>query len=769
MVNRSSARALRRRNEVPYDLSSLDDAEFEILCCRLLSLREGKHVEHFARGRDLGVDGRYFEAPDREAILQCKHWARSTFTLLLRSLRDQELGKVQKLAPARYFLATSLPLTRINKKTIASLFDGYVKSESDILGSEDIDDLLTEYPDVIRQFPAFWLRSADVLESIENAAVLGRSDFLLEEVAARAPRYVRTDAHERAMQKLELQGVVLITGLPGIGKTTLAEQLCLSYAVADYQLCVFGEFVEEIEKSFVKGKKQVFYLDDFLGRNYLEALGRHEDSRIVSFIRRVQSDASKRLIMTSRSTVLNEAKVISDQFEIAKVTRTELEIRVEQLSELDRARILHKHMWHSDLPAKILNSFTESRRYRTVIGHKNFNPRLIQFITDAHRTEARQPDKYWEYVSATLANPAAIWEHVYDGQLDDFCRVLLLLCCYHGQGQLSESELRDAFAAFKQHPVARNFKGSGDFVRTSKIVSGSVLTRLLGRDGDATYVLFNPSVADYVFRRAAGDKQLLCAVFTSLRSESALRTLDAQLQNKILERSVAASVVDALVDGEFTDDGRFEYELMLAELACRISDSTTLDAVCRFAKRHLASIDDDFRHWERFVSLLAGLLRRNLIEPVAVIHLFPIYLAWGPAFDETKAFCALFKLLPESLQVQVAGDLKRAALEVWENDIHDVAAQDGTFDQYMSEDDVDEAEDTAQAFVERILDEYPVSFTPDEVETLVRSIDVRDIIYSNQHRSTRPVDARVLQAPRPVTTTSEVDEIFNTVFPRRSK
>ena len=115
----------------------------------------------------------------------------------------------------------------------------------------------------------------------------------MAELKAEATRYVTTTNHAAAQTKLEELHIVLITGEPGIGKTTLAGQLCLEHVVErGFQLCVIADSIEEAEAIFVPRAKQLFYFDDFLGRNYLAALDRHEDSHIV----RVHETCKRKII-----------------------------------------------------------------------------------------------------------------------------------------------------------------------------------------------------------------------------------------------------------------------------------------------------------------------------------------------------------------------------------------------------------------------------------------------------------------------------------------
>ncbi len=56
-----------------YDFSSLNDKEFEILSCDLLSLKLSTSIERFKAGKDQGADGRFYNSAGGEVVIQCKH------------------------------------------------------------------------------------------------------------------------------------------------------------------------------------------------------------------------------------------------------------------------------------------------------------------------------------------------------------------------------------------------------------------------------------------------------------------------------------------------------------------------------------------------------------------------------------------------------------------------------------------------------------------------------------------------------------------------
>ncbi|MEZ6964611.1 restriction endonuclease [Aeromonas sp. S9(2024)] len=288
-----------------YDFSSLNDKEFESLCSDLLTCHLGKRVERFKAGRDGGVDGRFFSSEGCEVIIQCKHWLKSGLPALIRSIENTEAAKVRKLNPKRYIFVTSLELSRANKIQIKNLLSPYLLTESDIFGNEDLNDILSKNIDVERKHYKLWISSTNVLTTILNSAIIGRSRYKLEEIVEESRKYVVTQSHIHAMEKLENLHSVIITGSPGVGKTSLADQLCQYYTAKGYEFCFIENSLNEAEEIYRENSNQVFYFDDFLGRNFLLALDSHQDSHVINFIKRIERDKKKRFILTSRSNILN--------------------------------------------------------------------------------------------------------------------------------------------------------------------------------------------------------------------------------------------------------------------------------------------------------------------------------------------------------------------------------------------------------------------------------------------------------------------------------
>ncbi|OBS33030.1 restriction endonuclease [Pseudomonas syringae] len=525
-----------------YDFSRLNDKEFEVFCTDLLSAREGVRFERFKPGRDGGVDGRYFKSEGDEWILQCKHWISTPLEKLVKHIEDSESLKVQKLSPSRYILAVSHTLSLNDKKILMRKLSPFVLSPEDILGREDLNDILANHPEVERRHYKLWVTSSNVLAYMINKPIHDRSQFEFGEMIEASKLYAVTTNHKQAIEKLESTSVVIITGPAGIGKTTLAGQLIFQYVSDGFDLSVISDDIKEAEGVFNPDSKQIFYFDDFLGRNYLEALSGHEGAKIVSFIKRIVKNPKKRFVLTSRTTILNQGKILNDVFDNSNINRNEFEITLESLEKIDKARILYNHIWHSELDGEYVEQLYSQRRYRTIIDHKNFNPRLIRFITDAQRLENVLPESYWSHIVGLLDDPSQVWDHPFQAQLDDCGRALVLLVAMSGR-LIAEADLSEAFARYLASPGAASLTGKKDFLLNLRHLSGSMLTRFVVGDSKPFVRLFNPSLGDFVFNRYANNTPALRQCFGSLKTQSSLRTLKDMLDNKIINDCIAVDVV----------------------------------------------------------------------------------------------------------------------------------------------------------------------------------------------------------------------------------
>ena len=541
-----------------YDFSKLNDREFEALGASILEKILAKRVEIFKSGRDGGVDGRFWIGETKEGIVQCKHYISTPYNTLISKLKSEELAKVKKLKPAKYIFITSKKLSRRNKQEIKAIFNPFILNESDIYGYEDLNIFLSkkENQDIVERNYKLWITSTSVLDLIYNNAIKGRSESTIREIEENAYKYALTENHKRGLTILEESNVVIMTGEPGIGKTTLADNLALYYTAKGYEFCDIEESISEAESIFRESEKKkiLFYCDDFLGSNLYDAISNKKDSHIVKFINRVSKDNSKKFILTSRTNILNKAYSLSHKFQNGKIRDNEFLLRVENLTNIDKAQILYNHIFHSNLDEVYIDKIYTNKRYNEIIKHRNFNPRIIEFVTDSIKISKIKPDNYWDYIKQNLEEPEDIWADYFQNQTDDSVRALVYLTVYNN-GKISEEVLRSAYNTFLRiHPVNLGDQSDKSFQAVRKLATKSLLNRNRLDKNKYEYVLFNPSIADFIISSYSNETDLISNVLKSLQTEESLRYTNVLSINNKINKSCLMKIQENLFDYFFEQE-----------------------------------------------------------------------------------------------------------------------------------------------------------------------------------------------------------------------
>ena len=245
---------------INYDFKILQPIEFECLSRDLIQARDEVFIESFTEGKDGGIDFRYALSKDKLSVIQVKRY--SSYQSLLSVLK-KEVIKVKKLSPNRYYICTSVGLTPANKLEIQSIFGEDILNTKDILGKDDLNNLLGLYPHIENQYYKLWLSSTNVLERIMQKKIRNWAQFEMDKIKNDIHQYVENESIKEAMEILNQYKYVIISGIPGIGKTTLARMIVYRLLANDVDEFVFiPADIDDAMEMFEEDRKQVFFFDD---------------------------------------------------------------------------------------------------------------------------------------------------------------------------------------------------------------------------------------------------------------------------------------------------------------------------------------------------------------------------------------------------------------------------------------------------------------------------------------------------------------------------
>jgi hypothetical protein len=272
----------------------------------------------------------------------------------------------------------------------------------------------------------------------------------------------------------------------------------------DWQVIAIHQNVTEGLRLFKQdpNAKQVFYYDDFLGQiSTGEKLGKNEDRALLQLIASIARTGNKRFVLTTREYILAQAKAEHEQLARSNIDLYKFVVKCEDYSELDKARILANHLYFARVPQEHIAALVEGRAYRNVISHRNYSPRVIEWMTNATAISVCPAAQYPKVFLERLDNPSDLWKHAFENQISEAARHILLVLASCGDG-LCESDLQEAFDSFFSHraqlygftSLPTSFKSAlneleGNFIRIDRSESRLSVS------------FHNPSVLDFLKQR----------------------------------------------------------------------------------------------------------------------------------------------------------------------------------------------------------------------------------------------------------------------------
>ncbi|MGL5655516.1 MAG: hypothetical protein ACRCXY_01600 [Fusobacteriaceae bacterium] len=412
-----------------YNFNNLNDYEFEILCKNILERALNKKLFFFPRGKDGGIDISDGEKKHK-IIAQVKHYSQSKFSALLASLK-KEASRIEEKEIDFYYVMTSLSLTLKNKEEIVSLFPKTMPNIEYIWDAIPINEFLEkeENFDIVQKNFKLWLCSSQIISLILNQSMFLDCEELRFDIEEESIFFVETSSYRESKIILENSNILILTGGPGVGKSTISKMLLLYFLSNQYKIkYTTNNNLSEIKANLSRdtAQKEIILLDDFLGQHYLK-MDEKQPNELKTLISFVEKSPNKKLIMNSRITILNEATSSFIKFKelIEKKDVSKHIIDIEKISPIEKAHILYNHLFFNNLPSDYFNEIKSNENYLKIINHKNYNPRIIEYVTKEYRYKQIKSFQYFAYIINNLDNPLDVWEDEFRNRLEEVDRSLM--------------------------------------------------------------------------------------------------------------------------------------------------------------------------------------------------------------------------------------------------------------------------------------------------------------------------------------------------------
>lgn len=680
-----------------YDLNVFSPNEFEEFSRDILQAKLNTHIESFKTGKDGGIDLRFTNAKGLKAIIQAKRY--KNFSSLLENLK-KEVPKVEKLNPGHYIITTSVALSPHNKETIKSVFDKYINSTEDIYGKEDLLNLLSQNKKIEEKYYKLWITSTTILEKVLHSKIYNQSQFELEEINNQIKLYVQNRSFDEAINILNEYRYIIISGIPGIGKTTLSRILTFYLLSNGYEDFIYlSDKIDDGYTYFKEDKKQIFLFDDFLGKNFFDAKDlQKNDDKIIKFINKIKKSPDKVLILATREYILNQAKEIYEAFKINDIEIAKCIIDLSTYTNIIKAKILYNHLYHGEIPEEYLNNLLENKNYKNLISHPNYSPRIIETFIKQKIWNHCNPDQFYKVIKALFDNPKSVWSYSFENSLDKFSQYVLLVLSTLGTPVL----LYDLELAVQEFFHKNNYKllincDSIKFLKSVRELENTFIKTNADKNGKISVEYQNPSIYDFLINYLF-DKNLIISdlidsfifvdqfykIFTGNKASGKIQLSDELIEIlalKLLEleiRLISCRIYNKSRDKgvEFNVDSDFIYKFLNYLNTNYASKNLKIE---EFISRNLAPIIEFTYSANRsdFVELLEAIDTTKFnFQEEELIDSFFCYSYW---IDDLELFKRFKDIFPKSYNDWIDSDnFKGIAEEIIDRELKSIEKEDAS-------------------------------------------------------------------------------------------
>ena len=505
-----------------------------------------------------------------------------------------------------------------------------------------------------------------------------------------------------------------------------------------------------------------------------------QGKELIALIRFINSTKNKMLILNSRVTIYQEVQERTPEF-VKCFNNNEFKLlilNINGINDIEKAKIFYNHLFFEKVPKAYIENIVDKKNYLKIIRHKNYNPRLIEYICSSKRYKTVSPEKYSEYILFNLNHPKDIWNDEYERKLQKTDRILLTTLYSLTNTQILESTLKYCFekrllSESDIDTTVNNYEAS-----ISRLNKGFI--NIVDNNGNKMISVSNPSVNDYLdtrFENFSAEKEAIIKSCVHIRQMASLKTITE------FNHWAKDIVINHQCDSFIYD----KEEQKTAFIAHYLSKHRILDNFYRKTVQTFFSSPEDFNIFnthpdQYFIEIVVDMLNPEFMGFYGlfdIIYNTDLEVYWDGLYleDLVKMICALYECCFEDNAEFISEAEERIEEEIvsfYENvTVGDYDLDYGEastlvyeeFGELCFDDAVDYLEskvfESAQNNIEEILSELPscisVSSFPDNTISLRCECEdalkdyLDDPTYSNRLYSIAKKDSTI----------EEIDAIFN--------
>lgn len=479
--------------------------EFESLCRDILEIRE-KPITFttYRRGKDGGIDINSTNTSIK-IIGQCKLYNPNNYSSLKTALK-KEVKKCEKQNPDRYILCINYNLNINEAKEILKLFKGYIHKEEDIIDGIKLNKYLglAEYQFLKKTYSKLLVPNLNfvetTLENIVKKKFYNKTKSFFNIIAKEHKLYHNTKILRTCIDRLEENKVLILTGNPGVGKTTTAKMIA-NYFLHQRISVLFLENRDFVEVEGLYDDNQLIVVDDFWGQNFSPDL--KKGSILRSFNRIVEgykNDSNRYLLLTSREYIIRDVWNNSE-FETKDILENEKYlIDLNEYSEEDKVRIFLNHLLFFDFKKEYFSYLKYDDILENIIHHRNYSPRHVEyFIKQYLKNEEASKYTLFKGFYRYLDSPQEYWNNNFH-KLNDTSQLILFVILISSD-PIDKTDLESTFEVVQEEVRRILYKSiqPTNFENELNLLEGFYITSDKNEYLNQILIRFqNPGIKDYL-------------------------------------------------------------------------------------------------------------------------------------------------------------------------------------------------------------------------------------------------------------------------------